>query len=549
MIIDGRSISEHQQLKTEICIVGGGPAGITIANEFINTRFDIVLVESGGLKFQPTTQALSAGKVVSIKQSDLKNSRRRQVGGNAHVWNAPISQKTPGWRCLPLESWDFESKDWIAHSGWPFNRQDLEPYYQRAHQICGLNKFNYAVEDWQQPDSLPLFTSSRCLETTVSQFARSSIFTSYYPQKIQRADNIRILINSTVLRVKTSAMAHNMSSHVTNLDVASSKGSKFAISAKMFILAAGGIENARLLLLSNEHSPSGLGNQHDLVGRFFMDHPRFNLGLFIPFSRQFFNRSQLYDIHRVNGSCILGAIGLKTELLIKEKLPNHGIHFYPTYHGHLAQAKVSWETIKNYLSQAKIPHKTAHHIHNIIRGHKYVTDVIYWKIWRLLSNQKLGIWSFLPQEKTRFSALRLTCQLEQMPIASNRLTLTPEQDYFSQNKIELHWQLSDREIEAISKITTIVERELNYSQLGYFQAAAQPLNLDFEQLTGYHHLGTTRMHSNPKHGVVDADCRLHGVNNLFIAGSSVFPTGGYANPTLTIIALAIKLADKIKAVT
>ncbi|MEO1672686.1 MAG: GMC family oxidoreductase [Cyanobacteria bacterium J06631_2] len=543
MIIDGRSISEHQQLKTEICIVGGGPAGIAIANEFIDTRSEVILVESGGLKLEPETQTLSAGRVVSVNQSDLKNSRRRQMGGNAHAWNAPIDYKTPGWRCLPLDSLDFESKDWISHSGWPFKRQDLKPYYERAHQICGLNEFNYAVEDWQQPDSLPLFTSSQHLKTTISQFAHSSIFTSYYPQKIQHANNIRTLVNSTVLQVKTSSMAQD----VTSLNVVSSKGNKFVISAKIFVLAAGGIENARLLLLSNEHSPSGLGNQHDLVGRFFMDHPRIDLGLFIPFSRQFLNRSQLYDIHRVNGSSILGAIGLKTELLIKEKLPNHGIHFYPTYHGHLAQAKISFETIKNYLSQAKIPHKAAHHIHHLIRGHKYFTDVVYWKTWRLLSNSRLGIWSFLPQEKTRFSALRLTCQLEQIPLASNRLILSSEQDCFGQNKIELHWQLSDREVEDLNKITTIVEQELNHSQLGYFQPS-EHLNFNFEQLTGHHHLGTTRMHSDPQYGVVDPDCRLHGINNLFIAGSSVFPTGGYANPTLTIVALAIRLADKIKAI-
>ncbi len=542
MIVDGRNITELQQLKTDICIVGGGPAGLTLANEFINSRLGVILIESGSLNFNPEAQSLSEAKAISVNQSDLKKSRRRQVGGNAHAWNAPIDSKTAGWRCLPLDPLDLEPRDWIPDSGWPFKHQDLESYYQRAHQICGLKEFNYAVEDWQQPDSSPLFTDSQNLQTTISQFAHSSIFTSYYPQKIRRASNIRILTNTTVLQIESTVQ------NVTNVDVASLKGNRFKVGAKIFILAAGGIENARLLLLSNEQCSLGLGNQHDLVGRFFMDHPRIDLGLFVPFSRQFFDHSQLYDIHAVNGTSILGAISLTTQLLIKEKLPNHGIHFYPTYHGHLAQAKISFKTITRELSQGTIPDKTAHHVYRMLSGRKYFIDVVYWKIWRLLSNSHLGIWTFLPHEKTRFSALRLTCQLEQIPLASNRLVLNSEKDRFGQNKIELHWQLGDRETEALKKITTIVSQELNQSGVGYFQSLEQPLNQDFAALTGHHHLGTTRMHSSPKQGVVDADCRVHGLNNLFVAGSSVFPTGGYANPTLTIVALAIKLADKIKTV-
>jgi len=543
MLIDGRNISEHQQLETEICIIGGGPAGITIANEFINTKSEVILIESGGVKFNSPIQSLSEGKVISINQSDLKDSRRRQIGGNAHAWNAPVDRQTSGWRCLPLDQLDFESRDWIPHSGWPFKRQHLEPYYNRAHQMCALGKFNYAMEDWLQPESPPLCPSSRHIQTTISHYGHSSTFTHYYPQKIQDADNITTLIHTTALNIETD----NSGKNVTSLDVGSIKGNKFKVLAKIFILAAGGIENARLLLMSNDSNASGLGNQHDVVGRYFMDHPQIDLGLFIPFSRQFLNRTQLYDIHSVNGSSILGAISLKPKLLVKQKLPNHGIHLYPTYHGHLAQAKQSFKTIKNSLLQGKIPHKIRHHFSKILCGHKYFNDVIFWKTKRLFSNPHLGQWSFLPYEKTRFSALQLTCQMEQIPLPSNRIILTPEKDSFGQPKIELRWQLTNQEIRSLNKITTTVKQELNHSGLGYFSQKEQPLALDFKQLSGYHHLGTTRMHVNPKHGVVNADCRIHGINNLYVAGSSVFPTGGYANPTLTIVALAIKLSDKIKA--
>ncbi|MEM8674895.1 MAG: GMC oxidoreductase [Cyanobacteria bacterium P01_G01_bin.67] len=544
MLLDGRNIPDNQSLRTEVCIIGGGPAGITIANEFINSKFEVILIESGGLKFDSSIQSLSEGKVVSLNQSNLQDSRRRQLGGNAHSWNAPVGRKTAGWRCLPLDSLDFESRNGIPNSGWPFKRKDLDPYYGSAHQVCGLGRFSYEIEDWQQPDAPLLFQSSQQLKTTISHFGHSSIFTSHYPQKIQQANNIKTLIYSTVLNIETDDAGQN----VTNITVGSIARNTFKVFAKIFILATGGIENARLLLLSNSRNSSGLGNQHDVVGRFFMDHPKVDLGLFIPFSRQFLNRTRLYDIHSVNESSILGAISLKTQLLIQQQLPNHGIHFYPTFHGHLAQARNSLETIKDNSAQAKIHNKLIHHIFNILSGHEYITDVIFWKTYRLLSNPSLGTWSFLPEEKARFSALKLTCQLEQVPLANNRVVLNSEKDCLGQSKIELHWQLGSQEIDALNRISATIKQELEYSGLGYFYPEEMPLALDFQQLSGYHHLGTTRMHVNPKYGVVNPDCQVHGINNLFVAGSSVFPTGGYANPTLTIVALAIRLADKIKAV-
>ncbi|MEL6494229.1 MAG: GMC oxidoreductase [Cyanobacteria bacterium J06623_7] len=543
MLIDGRNLPESHQLETEVCIIGAGPAGITIAREFINTKFLVILVESGGLEFDPKLQSLSTGDVFSLHTSDLKYSRRRQMGGNAHAWNAPIDRHTAGWRCLPLESQDFAPRDWIPDSGWAFTQEHLKPYYRRAHQICNLSPLNYAFEVEADNDFPPLFPHSRSLRTTISQYGDSAIFTHHYPREIYHADNITTLFYATVTQLETNSHGQR----VNRLTLKSTAGNKFYLTAKKIILATGGIENARLLLLSNQQQQSGLGNQHDLVGRFFMDHPQIDLGLFVPFSRQFLNRTRLYDIHTDNHQIsLLGAISLKTELIIQKQLPNHAIHLYPTYHGSLAAAKNSFEAIKDSLIEAKMPDRPFEHFSKMIYGHQYFQDALFWKARRSLSQSNLGQWSFLPDEKSRFSALKLTCQLEQIPLASNRITLTSGKDCLGQNKIALRWRLNDWEIKSLNKIINSIKQELNQSGMGYFLPREEPLCLDFELVSGFHHLGTTRMHINPRRGVVNEDCQVHGISNLYIAGSSVFPTGGYANPTLTIVALAIRLADKIK---
>ena len=205
------------------------------------------------------------------------------------------------------------------------------------------------------------------------KYGRSSVFTKYYPQKIQQTDNIIILTHSTVLNLETNSTGQN----VTNINVGSIAGNRFRIRAKIYILAAGGIENARLLLLSNTCNSSGLGNQNDVLGRFFMDRPQIDLGLFIPFSRQLLNQTKLYDIHTVYGSPILGSIGLKTQLLSQQKLPNHEIQLYPTYHGDLARAKISFEKIKSSLIQGKLPDEFTHHLDDFVCGYRYFTDAFF----------------------------------------------------------------------------------------------------------------------------------------------------------------------------
>lgn len=259
MIIDARSVPKGKTIETDVCIIGAGAAGITLAREFIGQSFRVCLLESGGFEFDEDTQSLCDGETIGLPYTPLKAARVRYFGGTTNHWH--------GW-CRPLDEIDFESRDWIPHSGWPFGKSHLFSFYERAQSICQLKPVPYDVKFWEAEtaSSLP-FASSR-VNTAVFRFSPPTRFGEVYRDQIARARNISTYLHANVTEIDNNEHART----VTRLRVTCLPGNQFWVSATIFILAAGGIENARLLLLSNKLQSAGLGNQNDLVGRFFMDH-------------------------------------------------------------------------------------------------------------------------------------------------------------------------------------------------------------------------------------------------------------------------------------
>ncbi|MBV8883476.1 MAG: GMC family oxidoreductase, partial [Chroococcidiopsidaceae cyanobacterium CP_BM_RX_35] len=325
MIIYSRSLPSNESLEVEVCIVGAGPAGITLARELGKQQFRVLLVESGGIDLDEDTQSLCEAEVFGDPYPNLRETRLRQFGGTAHYWEAPIGYKQFGFRCLPLDEIDFEQRDCLPYSGWPFTKSHLNPFYQQAHQVCKLGPFTYRVEDWEEASARRLpFNSDRAI-TTMSQYAPRSIFTHEYREEIERTDNISILLHANVMEIETDEVART----VTRLRVACFQDKQFWLSAKVFVLATGGIENARLLLLSNRVQKVGLGNQNDLVGRFFMERPIVSCGMLFPYNRNLFDQTGLYDIHEVKGMPVMARIMLTEDLMRREKLFNNGAQLFP----------------------------------------------------------------------------------------------------------------------------------------------------------------------------------------------------------------------------
>ena len=541
MIIDARSLTPDDVLETQVCIIGAGPSGITLALEFANQNFQVCLVESGGIDCDSDTQSLSEGVVVGDPYPDLKAGRRRQFGGSSHWWEAQNGYKEYGWRCLPFDQIDFEQRDWLPYSGWPFTKADLDPFYERAHRVCKAGPYTYKVEDWEEGKAVRLPFKSDRITSSMSQFAPRAPFTHEHRETINESKNITTLLYANVVDIETDETSQT----VTRLRIACLSNKQIWLKAKIVILATGGIENARLLLASNRQQPSGLGNQNDLVGRFFMERPILSCQL-IPFDRKLFDLTDLYDIYNVKGTPVMARIHLTEEVLRRERLLNNGTQMFPRAKPRQREATLALRSLLAAIRNGKPSQDWFEHLKVALKGVDYIVAAGFWGAVRKLPSLRRGDWSYLPYEKQRFSEFEIFYQLEQAPDPNNRVLLSSQSDRLGQPKVEVHWRLNPIDIENALRVQEIWAEEFAKAGFGelQFPRAGEPLK--FEKEVMYHHMGTTRMHVDPKQGVVDANCQVHGISNLFIAGSSVFPTAGYANPTLTIIALSIKLADHVK---
>lgn len=391
------------------------------------------------------------------------------------------------------------------------------------------------------------------------QFGPAHVFQEAYRRELEQSDNVTLCTYATALELETDDLAQQ----VTRIRIGTPAGNQFWLETKLVSLATGGIEAARLLLLSNAVQKSGLGNGHDLVGRYLMDHPVIRSGLLVPPNRRVINRMSLYDMRFVGGHLITAKAALSEETLRKEQLLNICAAFFPRPASHqLNLLRLLLPKGRRYRSPtvgAAIRAKAAlkarkapplKDIKDLITGWQ---DLLYFQ-WRKGYSDRAkqtyhfdnGGWSERADKEKAFGCYEIIHLTEQAPDPQNRIVLSGDRDRFGSPKPQLYWRWSDQDVQSVRRAQTIFAQEFARSGLGQ-------LKLELDQGFPYmvypsihHHIGTTRMHESPTQGVVDANCQVHGVSNLYIASSSVFPTSGYANPTLTIVAIALRVADQIK---
>ncbi len=477
----------------DVCIVGAGPAGLTLAQALGRTGHVIALVESGGFQRSTRAQELNDGDVKGEPYTGLQATRNRGVGGTARIWNVEIGEHT-GAKYVPLDPHDL--------AAWPIGWHDLAPFYREAQTICGLGPFEYGAEPWTTDERTPFDFSGTGLISAVYQFGQAERFSHRLVDEIHTLPNVHLVPSATVIGLAIDASG----SRVRGLQVVHESGNRLEVAAKAFVLACGAVENARLLLLAAPEA----GIPSKWLGRCFMEHARdFSLTL-VPGSRELITRAAFYDLHPIppGGEIFVGGrIALREDAIEEFDLPNASLTLFPK--------------------------------HGVRRRRSAIRQA--WRRWTGVQDDtkvtRYG-WSHPSASTDRLDEFKVVLNLEQRPDPANRIELGPRADRFGNPLPTLHLEWTAAEQERLDRLRSLLGEWCRTAGLGAlrYHLGRRP------DLNAHHHAGTTRMASDPEGGVTDPQGRVFGLENLFVSGASLFPTAGFANPMLTIVALALRLA-------
>jgi choline dehydrogenase-like flavoprotein len=533
---DGRDIAPHATLQADICIVGAGVAGISIAREFIGRSESVIMLEGGGLDFTkslrrlPTVlrrhalgeQALTSGSSTGHPYYPLRFTRVRAFGGSSRAWH-----EDRGVHARPLDAVDFWARDGLPDHGWPIERTELDPFYERAQRVFGLGEFAYDAKTWEARGyGSPLPLDPDQVESVMFKFCKRANF-DRHAIDLARAENINVVLHATAIHLADG------SRRVNRVDCATLSGGRFSVRARTFILAVGAIETARLLLVSRDSEPAGIGNGRDLVGRCFMEHPDAAVGYLLPDPGLDPDAFRLYQHQPAEENVTVEAMfRLSDHALQKEQLLNAVLRLRPTHRSAMAPAVQSAQIVRRSVHYGVATAGFARHAIRAIAGAPQL--VRHYGAWR----------SGRPAE-----IFGVDVMAEQAPTVFSRVKLSSRRDRLGVPKIILDWQLTKMDWHSIERTMAIFADAVREAGVGTVISTAGTGGRPPAVFGNWHQLGTTRMHSDPARGVVDENCRVHDMRNLYIAGGSIFPTGGYANPSLTIVALSLRLADHLKSTT
>jgi choline dehydrogenase-like flavoprotein len=505
---------DAEEIHTDVCVVGAGPAGITIARELAAAGVRTCLLESGDREPSPDAQRQSRGESDGYPIHLLDQSRVRAFGGTLR--HSRIGAE--GWASRPLDGIDFEARTGVPGTGWPMTRRDLDPYYLRSVRTFPMRTAEDAETWWREqasPAALDLAHGS--LEPTVFQFPVPSFTESW--DVLAAAHGVQVLLRTRVVDLVVDATGRR----VDRVVAVRGERERVVLRPRFVVVATGGIENARILLTADDRR--GLGNEHDLVGRYFSERLSFHGGHIVLDGEV--SNADLAMLHRPPGVEAGGGLRVNDDLQREHGLLNCAFFLMPRPRAVTRESLRSLSTLRKARSRRPIVPGVLRHSRNLLGVPLSLSDIALGRV--------------VPRPQT----LVLRTQGEQAPRPDSRVTLGSGRDDLGIPVARVTWRIAEEDFESIRRSASIVDEALRRRRIGRVQWTAGTGAGTLVE-GNHHHLGTTRMHQDRRHGVVDPDCRVHGVANLYIGGCSVFPSYGASNPTLTIIALAHRLADHLR---
>ena len=540
MLIDTNELASGSVIQTQICIVGGGAAGISMALELEKAGIDTVVLESGGLSRDEATADLYRGPSVGIPYDFSDGTRSRFLGGSSNCW---------GGFCRPWDQSAFEHRPWVNGSSWPIGRADLEPFYQRSHAILQVPSNDYDPAHWVGNTGEATHGASKGLsakaasypfdpkkvEEIISQYSPPLKMGEAYLSELKAAKHVKVYIKANVVELQCNPWG----GAVESAKIRTLKGVSATVQAKVFVLASGGIENARLLLASNRQQSTGIGNRYDLVGRYFQDHPRFLNGI-VDFAEPYRN-NPLFDIkfHCIVNKVKIGGVDISGQMRIPfEVQKERGILDAQMWFRSLYAGEGTDVVRALYRMRQRVRGKWSPFVGlGTDLGHifSHPMDSLTYSVAHTTGSLKL----------VRYVTMELIAEPE--PDPNSRVMLSDDVDALGMRRTKIDWRLNQRVKDTVDTSFELLARELEDKKIAKVTLGPRINDVGWPaDMEGtYHHMGTTRMADSPREGVVDRNCLVHGMENLYIAGSSVFPTSSSNNPTMTLVALALRLTDRL----
>lgn len=546
MILDSSEIPRDRVVECDVCIVGAGMSGISVALRMLGRGLNIVMLEGGGESPEPASKALTAGPIVGQPYYPLDDARPRLLGGSTNYW--------AGW-CRPIDRVDVEGRPWIAMHEWPIAWREIERYLPAAKELVEIPDASFDPEDLSGLTPTlyrPPFAAGP-VHPTVWVASPPTKFGVTYRSRLAEAQDLQLILHANVTNLEAATDGRR----IYRANVRTLQGNAFGIQARSYIMCAGAMETARILLNSKLGQRQGIGNEHDNVGRYFMEHPHVVTGRLVIDRDVTTNRPR---VDAVDGRLLRGA---KARLAMER--PEKGVKFAYTLRPEAMERHklLNWSahlrTVSRLRGGPEVFHAMKLMVGNLRSVRTLLTQIRRGQLPRGLAKQLLIVASH-PDDVVRVAyqqlwqrprSFEVYVQAEQSPNRSSRVTLAAETDALGVPRVKLDWRLTDVDKRSIRTSQQIVSDQLLAAGLG--RIVPEPWLEDPEGgwgdglRGGFHHMGTARMGADPKTSVVDADQRVHSMVNLWVGDTSVMPTSGYANPLLTGVALAVRVADVVMA--
>jgi len=529
-ILNNSKIKNNSLLETKVCIIGSGISAQLIIAHLKNTK--IIMVDSGKIKYDEKIQNLNQVEEIGISFQKNRQNRIRQLGGSANLWANQL---------MLLRKNIIAAREWVVKDfSFPVDYNLMLEHYKDAIDIVYKRQFkNFDYLQLEKENERNFFLEKEFLKTNIFKFDNH-----FWPSKVEKfnyeSDFTKNILNSKNLKfienfTATEMKINNETQAIENIKIESEN--KFcSIKADFFIFACGAIENARLLLNNSKFSKI---LQNPNIGRYFMDHPRITLGEIktnkkIPLSNLLGIKHLNYDFRK--------SIRLSDKYQLEKKILDGYAFLDPKYNND------DENNFENFLNEIKIMLKIkgVPKFKKIFTNFKKNFEQIYLKLSPQISSSKLNNILRKVFERKNFSfsfnEILVNYQSEQYPNYESRVYLNKNKDHFDQNKITIDWKLTNIDYKTYDEFVIALKNNLHLNPFLKFKEYKEKKITDSS-----HHSGTTRMSLNRQDGVVDKNCKLHDIKNLFISGNSVFRTTGAANPGLTNMAMSLHIAKHIES--